>query len=86
MLINIVKDSIVFLLLSLLIIAASLYLPEHIFVVTKRIFYYVSGDEETLTNANNAAHQVYSSATQLIRDGGHSSGALAGNGRALMDV
>ncbi|KAF2711124.1 hypothetical protein K504DRAFT_466148 [Pleomassaria siparia CBS 279.74] len=86
---KIIFNSVLFLILSLFIIAASLYLPEHIFIVTKRMFYYFSGDEENLATANNAAHQVLSSATQFVKDAGQSQipgGALAGPGRGLVDV
>jgi len=53
-------NSILFLLLSLLIIAASLYLPEHVMIICNRILYYVSGDEQTLAGAgaHKAAREV----------------------------
>ncbi|KAF1364128.1 hypothetical protein EJ07DRAFT_101316, partial [Lizonia empirigonia] len=38
-------NSVLFLLLSLLVIAASLYLPEHLSIIASRIFYYYSGNE-----------------------------------------
>ncbi|USP80770.1 uncharacterized protein yc1106_08044 [Curvularia clavata] len=41
-------NSILFLLLSLLIIAASLYLPEHLSIIANRILYYVSGNQQSL--------------------------------------
>ncbi|OAL01602.1 hypothetical protein IQ06DRAFT_199912, partial [Phaeosphaeriaceae sp. SRC1lsM3a] len=44
-------NSVLFLLLSLLIIAASLYLPDHLTIIANRLFYYFSGNEETLANA-----------------------------------
>ncbi|KAF2652431.1 hypothetical protein K491DRAFT_695598 [Lophiostoma macrostomum CBS 122681] len=79
-------NSVLFLLLSLFIIAASLYLPEHIVLIANRMFYYFSGDEQTLTTAtataNKAAQQVLSTSL-LGRQGG---GALAGPGRAYMEV
>ncbi|KAF2865580.1 hypothetical protein BDV95DRAFT_586085 [Massariosphaeria phaeospora] len=81
-------NSVLFLLLSLLIIAASLYLPEHIVLIANRMFYYFSGDEQTLTTANKATHSILSSshllsttATQFLgRD------ALVGQGRAYMEA
>ncbi|KAF2119164.1 hypothetical protein BDV96DRAFT_463147, partial [Lophiotrema nucula] len=42
-------NSILFLLLSLLIIAASLYLPEHISVIANRVIYYFSGRDASLS-------------------------------------
>jgi len=44
-------DSVLFLLLSLLIIAASLYLPEHLTIIANRMFYYLSGHQETLASS-----------------------------------
>ncbi|KAF1997184.1 hypothetical protein P154DRAFT_441734, partial [Amniculicola lignicola CBS 123094] len=38
-------NSALFLLLSLLIVAASLYLPEHVTLIANRILYYFRGDE-----------------------------------------
>ncbi|EUC36273.1 hypothetical protein COCMIDRAFT_37965 [Bipolaris oryzae ATCC 44560] len=43
-------NSVLFLLLSLLIIAASLYLPEHLSIIANRILYYVSGNQQSLAN------------------------------------
>ncbi|EDU46884.1 SPT-ssu domain containing protein [Pyrenophora tritici-repentis] len=43
-------NSVLFLLLSLLIIAASLYLPEHLTIIANRMFYYLSGHQETLAS------------------------------------
>ncbi|KAF2744456.1 hypothetical protein M011DRAFT_470314 [Sporormia fimetaria CBS 119925] len=40
-------NSILFLLLSLLIIAASLYLPEHVVLITNRVLYYFSGNDSS---------------------------------------
>jgi hypothetical protein len=67
-------DSVLFLLLSLLIIAASLYLPEHLSIITSRIFYYYSGNE----NAHSLAQKAV--------DSPHVHGAgLAGKGRGFME-
>jgi hypothetical protein len=79
---------VLFLILSLFIIAASLYLPEHIFIITKRMFYYFSGDEETLNTANKAVGHVFSeAATHLLgNQHGHGGGALAGPGRGVMEA
>jgi hypothetical protein len=68
-------DSVLFLLLSLLIIAASLYLPEHLSIITSRIFYYYSGNE----NAHSLAQKA-------VGEPAHVHGAgLAGNGRGFME-
>jgi len=52
-------DSILFLIISMIIIAASLYLPEHIATIAKRVWYYASGDEgiarEKLVCTNSGA-------------------------------
>ncbi|KAH7411798.1 hypothetical protein DE146DRAFT_750953 [Phaeosphaeria sp. MPI-PUGE-AT-0046c] len=72
-------NSILFLLLSLLIIAASLYLPDHLTIIANRLFYYFSGNEETLANA---AHKAADGLTQHQ----HGLGAgLAGPGRGVME-
>ncbi|KAJ4340868.1 hypothetical protein N0V87_002222 [Didymella glomerata] len=68
-------NSVLFLLLSLLIIAASLYLPEHLSIITSRIFYYYSGNE----NAHSLAQKA-------VGEPAHVHGAgLAGNGRGFME-
>lgn len=81
-------DSVLFLLLSLLIIAASLYLPEHLSIIARRISYYFSGNEETLaTSAQKVGQQVVASGLSpnaLLAQGGLG-GALAGQGRGLME-
>ncbi|KAF2243440.1 hypothetical protein BU26DRAFT_509950 [Trematosphaeria pertusa] len=83
-------NSILFLLLSLLIIAASLYLPEHLFLIANRMFYYFSGDEETLgPAANKAGQQIVTSsfataASHLGKEPLHQ-GPLAGQGRGYME-
>jgi hypothetical protein len=67
---------VLFLLLSLLIIAASLYLPEHLSIIASRIFYYYSGNE----NAHSGPPQ------KAVGEPAHVHGAgLAGNGRGFME-
>lgn len=41
-------DSFLFLVLSMIIIAASLYLPEHVTMMAKRAWFYYAGDETVL--------------------------------------
>lgn len=70
-------DSVLFLLLSLLIIAASLYLPEHMSIIASRIFYYYSGNENAHSGLANKG---------LSESSAHVHGAgLAGNGRGFME-
>ncbi|KAI9697993.1 MAG: hypothetical protein M1836_004346 [Candelina mexicana] len=40
-----ITDSVLFLILSMIIIAASLYLPEHIATIANRAWFYYAGDE-----------------------------------------
>ncbi|KAF3036682.1 hypothetical protein E8E12_004500 [Didymella heteroderae] len=68
-------NSVLFLLLSLLIIAASLYLPEHLSIIASRIFYYYSGNE----NAHSLAQKAVGEPAPV-----HGAG-LAGNGRGFME-
>ncbi|KAF1923754.1 uncharacterized protein M421DRAFT_425458 [Didymella exigua CBS 183.55] len=66
-------NSVLFLLLSLLIIAASLYLPEHLSIIASRIFYYYSGKE----NAHAGLAQ------KPVGEPAHA--GLAGHGRGFME-
>ncbi|KAF2268973.1 hypothetical protein CC78DRAFT_454151 [Lojkania enalia] len=85
-------NSVLFLLLSLLIIAASLYLPEHITIIANRIVYYFLGDDDSRTN--KAAQQVLSTSSHIIREAStqllgkntiNPADALAGRGRGYME-
>ncbi|KAJ8115694.1 hypothetical protein OPT61_g2725 [Boeremia exigua] len=69
-------NSVLFLLLSLLIIAASLYLPEHLSIIASRIFYYYSGNENAHSGLANKAAGVPAPV--------HGAG-LAGNGRGYVE-
>jgi hypothetical protein len=76
-------DSVLFLLLSLLIIAASLYLPEHLTIIANRMFYYFSGNEETLASgAQKAGEHIARSGMSPNAPLG---GGLNGNGRGYME-
>ncbi|KAF3002946.1 hypothetical protein E8E13_003848 [Curvularia kusanoi] len=68
-------NSVLFLILSLLIIAASLYLPEHLSIIASRIFYYYSGNE----NAHSGLNKGVGAPAPV-----HGAG-LAGNGRGYME-
>ena len=78
-------NSILFLLLSLLIIAASLYLPEHVTVIANRVFYYFSGDEATLAASAQKMGTQYMDPNPAYAAQQGLGGALAGNGRGLME-
>ncbi|KAH3914937.1 hypothetical protein HBI56_017690 [Parastagonospora nodorum] len=73
-------NSVLFLLLSLLIIAASLYLPDHLTIIANRLFYYFSGNEETLATGAQKAGQLLESSRALTTTQGLSAAAAAGRG------
>ena len=77
-------DSLLFLLLSLFIIAASLYLPEHMLIIANRMFYYFSGDDSSLpdTAAAGAKAHFTEAATQFLAS---QQGGPAGPGRGYME-
>ena len=77
-----IPDSVLFLLLSLLIIAASLYLPEHLSIIANRLSYYFSGNEESLApHALKGAPGSTVPHSPLMPQGG----GLAGQGRGFME-
>jgi len=79
-------DSVLFLLLSLFIIAASLYLPDHLTIIANRLFYYFSGNEETLAaSAQKAGQQFMDSNPAYFAKQRLGGGALAGQGRGFME-
>lgn len=63
-------DSLLFLLLSLFIIAASLYLPEHVLIIARRMGYYFSGDESVVVGTTNQEQRARftESTTGLLGD------------------
>ena len=69
--------SVLFLLLSLLIIAASLYLPEHLTIIANRMSYYLSGNRDAL--ASSTPKDVGMPNAPL------GAGAM-GNGRGMMEL
>jgi hypothetical protein len=77
-------DSLLFLILSLLIIAASLYLPEHLLIIANRMFYYFSGDASSLPDATvpGAKPQFTDAAAQFLAS---QQGGPAGPGRGFME-
>lgn len=72
-----------FLLLSLLIIAACLYLPEHLSIIAHRILYYISGHQHSLD-----AHKVSHSSMPPSDMSSHAplGGGINANGRAHMEI
>ncbi len=82
------SDSILFLLLSLFIIAASLYLPEHVSIIASRIAYYFSGNEDTFGAGVQKPGMVASdmgSNDILAQQQRMGAGAMAGPGRGFME-
>jgi len=73
-----------FLILSLLIIAASLYLPEHLLTIANRMFYYFSGDDSSLPDATAAGAKApfTGAATPFLAS---QQGGPAGPGRGFME-
>ncbi|KAF9731795.1 hypothetical protein PMIN01_09724 [Paraphaeosphaeria minitans] len=75
-----ILNSVLFLLLSLLIIAASLYLPEHIAFMANRMFYYFSGDSSRFTSqAAPKAEFATAAVTQMLGSGDALRGPAAGH-------
>jgi len=77
-------NSVLFLLLSLLIIAASLYLPEHLSIIANRILYYVSGNQQSLASDSQKMGQP-PMADSGVTPNGPLGGGLMGNGRGYME-
>ncbi|CAI6329404.1 unnamed protein product [Periconia digitata] len=73
-----ILNSLLFLLLSLFIIAASLYLPEHVMIIANRMFYYFSGDDSNLSAADAAAAAHSNPATMHTQ-------IMNGPGKAYME-
>ena len=55
-------DSFLFLFFSMIIIAMTLYLPQHIAFLTNRAWFYYNGDE----SAKAAVHSVVESSTRTV--------------------
>ena len=52
-------DSFIFLLLSMIIIAATLYLPEHVMIIARRMSFYWGGEESAAI-----VHEAVTTATR----------------------
>lgn len=48
----------------MVLIAASLYLPEHISIVARRAFYYYAGDAEQLSTSHRVAETLRETASK----------------------
>lgn len=55
-------DSFLFLFFSMVIIAATLYLPQHIAFLTNRAWFYYNGDE----SVKNAGQSVVATASEVV--------------------
>jgi hypothetical protein len=53
---NRLVDSFLFIFLSMLILAASLYLPHHVHTIASRAWFYYAGDEDMLATQQGTAH------------------------------
>lgn len=79
----------------MIIIAASLYLPEHVTTIANRVFYYWRGDEAQ-DGASKAAQQIVATSSRVVREAATSllgkeglrqgEQALRGNGRGYMEL
>lgn len=61
---NTLADSILFLFVSMLGIAAALYLPDHITVIARRSFYYWAGDASLGNSSLKAADTIWQTAAR----------------------
>ncbi|KAL0637895.1 hypothetical protein Q9L58_003117 [Maublancomyces gigas] len=52
---KIIFNSFLFIFLSMLILAASLYLPHHVHTIASRAWFYYAGDEDMLHAQHNTA-------------------------------
>lgn len=57
-------DSILFLFVSMLGIAAALYLPDHITIIARRSFYYWAGDASLGNSSYKAADTIWQTAAR----------------------
>lgn len=64
-------DSVLFLFVSMTLIAAFLYLPDHVSTISRRAFYYWAGDASFRSTSQRAADsfwQTASKATDAVKD------------------
>ena len=73
------KDSFLFLTVSLVLIASSLYLPSHICTVTSRAFYYWSGGNTGATFYNFTKNPISTTSATIV----HASEIVASNAQVL---
>lgn len=77
-------DSFLFLFLSMIIIAASLYLPEHVAGIANRAFYYWAGDDSGDVTASSPSKVLRSAVTSMMR-GPPAQDPLRGQGGGFME-
>lgn len=77
-------DSFLFLFLSMIIIAASLYLPEHVAGIANRAFYYWAGDDSGDVAASSSSKALRSAVTSMMR-GPPAQDPLRGQGGGFME-
>ncbi|KAM0691360.1 hypothetical protein Q7P36_010131 [Cladosporium allicinum] len=83
-----VFNSVLFLLVSMLGIAAALYLPDHIAIIARRSFYYWAGDASLGNSTQKAADTIWQTAaraTDAVVDAvsGFAGSAAAANASAV---
>ncbi|EME47882.1 hypothetical protein DOTSEDRAFT_123261 [Dothistroma septosporum NZE10] len=61
-----VFNSVLFLTLSMVLIATIVYLPGHVKFLTLRAYYYMSGDAALVTSSRQAADKLMGSATEVL--------------------
>ena len=76
-------DSFLFLFLSMIIIAASLYLPEHVAGIANRAFYYWAGDDSGDVAASSS--KALRSAVASMMRGPPAQDPLRGQGRGFVE-
>jgi len=76
-----VTDSILFLFLAMVTIAASLYLPSHILVIGRRAYYYALGDADAATTRS-----VVGGIKSLTREAGRATQAATGAATKIVET
>jgi hypothetical protein len=77
-LIRYATDSVLFLLISLLTIAAFLYLPDHLLTIARRAFYYYAGDESGSSAVAMTASSLSEPAVETLRSSGQQAREVLG--------
>lgn len=72
-------DSILFLFLSMVTIAASLYLPEHISFICRRAYYYLGGDGHHVSASSPSLSSIVSMSSKTVGE------AVKGTAAAVLE-